>query len=299
MKQLTACPICSSNHITFSFEAPTTRGQDKILWRVFKCADCGHQFMNPQPSWDELQPYYNNGYDPYDPNHGSRESDDSAVAEAQRTGKLRHISIPTGKRLLDVGCGAGYFLRIAKRLGAVEQGVEPSKYAASVASQQGLNVFCGTVEDFAKQTDKRFDVITSSHVIEHVPDPVATLSAMRSLLAPDGMIWIGVPNAAYPISKSLNGRWHSSDLPYHLMHFSPESMARAGELAGLLVRRQETESIPFIVEHSIGQYLRHHWKVPRRLSLGTGALRGIAKWYATRSDSMKQGEAILTEFVVA
>jgi SAM-dependent methyltransferase len=252
--------------------------------------------MNPQPSWNELQPYYNEGYDPYDPNHGTDSADAQVVQQAEQTGKIRHICIPRGKRLLDVGCGAGWFLRISKKLGATVQGVEPSEYAASVAVKQGLNVFCGTIEQFVAQTDQKFDVITSNHVVEHVPDPVATLTAMRGLLAPGGTIWIAVPNAAYPISKALKGLWHSSDLPYHLMQFSPSSMSKAGELAGLKVKKRETESIPRIVEASLGQYLRYKWMLPRTLTQETGALRGVSRWYAKRSDQRKIGEAILTEF---
>jgi len=68
--------------------------------------------------------------------HGSDEDDLEAVRVAEQTGRLRHISLPKGKRLLDVGCGAGWFLRIAKRLGAIEQGVEPSTFAASIAQQK-------------------------------------------------------------------------------------------------------------------------------------------------------------------
>lgn len=253
--------------------------------------------MNPQPSWDELDPYYNNGYDPYDPNHGSDAGDDAEVAAAKAAGKFRHIPIPQGKRLLDVGCGAGFFLRIASKLGAIAQGVEPSAYAAGVAQKQGLRVFNGTLEAFEAQTTDRFDIITSNHVIEHVPNPVETLATMKKLLAPGGFIWIAVPNAAYPISRALRGLWHSADLPYHLMQFSPQSMARAGEKAGLTIRSQTTESIPRIVEASLGQYLRYQWKLPRRLTQETGLLRIPAKMYAASVDAKANGEAILTEFV--
>jgi 2-polyprenyl-3-methyl-5-hydroxy-6-metoxy-1,4-benzoquinol methylase len=254
--------------------------------------------MNPQPSWGELQTYYNDSYDPYDPTHGSEVEDAEEIAKAKQSGKFRHIPLPTGKRLLDVGCGAGFFLRIAKKLGAVGQGVEPSKYAASVAQAQGLNVYNGTLEDFAAQTDAKFDVITSNHVIEHVPNPIETLACMKSLLAPGGFVWISVPNAAYPLSKALKGRWHSSDLPYHLMHFSPKSMAMTGEAAGLKVRHQTTDSMPSAVAASLTQYLRHKWLLPGRFTAKSEVvLPKISRWYARRMDGKKNGEAIITEFV--
>jgi SAM-dependent methyltransferase len=120
------------------FAARTSRGQDKTLWPVSEGASCDHQFMNPQPTWRELEQYYSYAYAPYDPMHGFSIDDDGEVAEAKRTGFLRHIPIPFEKRLRDLGCGGGRFLRVAKKLGAIEQGVEPSEYAAAVAKKQGI-----------------------------------------------------------------------------------------------------------------------------------------------------------------
>lgn len=292
MKILSSCPVCSSSKLHLAFEAPTTRGQDKKLWKVSGCDSCSHQFMNPQPSWDELEPYYANGYQA----HGAREAlDEEIIKEAERTGKLRHVPLPTGKRVLDVGCGGGSFLRLCRRFGATVHGVEPSESAAEVAREQGVPVFCGTVEQFAAETNDRFDLITSAHVVEHLPDPLSALSAMKKLLAPAGMIWISVPNGAYPLARALRGHWHSSDLPYHLMHFSPESLAIAGKRAGLALHAQTTESLPRAVEATLGQYLRFRWTIPRRLS--RSAVRSISPWLAARSDRTNTGEAILAEFV--
>jgi SAM-dependent methyltransferase len=297
MIDLAHCPVCRSTDLKWAYSAPTTRGLDKVFWNVSECNGCGHQFMNPQPTWEELEPYYGQAYDPYDPMHGSLANDEGEIAEAKRTGLLRHIRIPDGLRLLDVGCGGGRFLRIAKKLGAIEQGVEPSAYAADVAKKQGLNVFHGTIEDFAAHTENTFDIITANHVVEHVPDPVKTLETMKKLLAPGGFIWISVPNAAYPISRALKGYWHSSDLPYHLMQFSPDSIAKAGNLAGLKVRRQTTESMPSAVESSLGLYFRYRWMLPRKLTHRTGLLPPIARWLSKTMDEKKNGEAVLTEFV--
>jgi 2-polyprenyl-3-methyl-5-hydroxy-6-metoxy-1,4-benzoquinol methylase len=267
------------------------------MWSVSGCGSCTHQFINPQPSWDDLKFYYDNGYRAYSPNHGTESGDEDAIHTAQHTGKLRGIPLPSGKRLLDAGCGAGSFLRIANKLGALGEGIEPSEYASGVARSQGLKVFCGTIEAFAEQTTDTLDIITSHHVIEHVPDPVASFRAMRKLLAPNGFIWIAVPNAAYPPAKAIKGRWHSSDLPYHLMQFSPTSLRTAGEIANLKVRTQKTLSIPHLVETSLAQYFRYKWMIPRKISHGSGILKPLAGWYAKRMDRRHEGEAIITEFV--
>jgi SAM-dependent methyltransferase len=257
--------------------------------------------MNPQPSWQELAPYYSSNYEAYDPAHGSREDDEQSAERARTEGKLRHISLPTGKRLLDVGCGGGFFLRVAQKLGAIVEGIEPSTYAAEQTRKTGIKVFNGTLEQYvaAGNTD-RFDIITANHVIEHVPRPVETLSLMKSLLTPDGFIWIGVPNANYEISRKLRGYWHSTDLPYHLMQFSPESITKAGEIAGLKVRSQETESIPRIVAGSLRLYLRYRWWLPRRLTERIELIDRVwAPRFARRMDSNCSGEAVLTQFTAA
>ncbi len=301
MKELAACPVCGSSKFQAAFSAPTTRGQDKRLWSTSECTACTHQFMNPQPTWDELAFYYDKSYQAYDPMHGSQADDDREIEQAKSTGTFRHIPVPTRKRLLDVGCGAGWFLRISKKLGAIEQGVEPNEHPAALAQSQGLRVFHGTLESYASQVaaDVQFDIITANHVLEHVPNPVETLATMKRLLAPGGFIWIAVPNAAYPICRALKGHWHSSDLPYHLMQFTSKSLMECGLSAGLDVRRVSTESMPHSVSASLGQYLRYKWMVPRRFTEKTGVLNGVSNWYARRVDAKINGEAILMEFVAA
>jgi SAM-dependent methyltransferase len=257
--------------------------------------------MNPQPSWEELAPYYSSEYSPYDPGHGSDADDQSSADAARKQGKLRHIPLPEGKRVLDVGCGGGYFLRIARMLGATVEGIEPSAHGAAVARKAGLEVFNGTLREYlGSRSDARFDIITSNHVVEHMPDPVETLRAMRHLLAPHGYIWIAVPNAGYPLSVKLRGYWHSTDLPYHLMQFTPRSLEAAAARAGLKVRSQVTESIPRIVAMSLRLYLRHCWLLPRRVTNAIGLIDSVwAPRFAVRMDQACSGEAILTELVPA
>lgn len=296
MRTLTSCPVCTSKGLKFAFQAPTTGGQDERLWSASECKDCGHQFLNPQPSWDDLAPYYNESYAPYQADHGTESGDELLLREARRTGTIRHIPIPVGKRLLDAGSGAGSFLRLATKLGVTCEGIEPSEHAANIARSQSLKVFTGTIEEFAAQTSEQFDVITSHHVIEHVPAPVETLTAIKKLLAPGGYAWIAVPNAAFAPARAIKGRWHAADLPYHLMQFCPQSLRLAGERAGLKVRSVRSSSIPHLVEVSLAQYLRFKWLVPRRLTQGTGMLKPLANWYARRADAEAIGEAIIVEF---
>jgi 2-polyprenyl-3-methyl-5-hydroxy-6-metoxy-1,4-benzoquinol methylase len=304
MKSLSHCPICQSQNIAYSFTGVTNRNPaEGKEWVVFQCGDCNHAFMNPQPDWSDLQPYYSESYDAYDPNHGSSsDSEQETISLAQRQGEWRHVQLPIeGKRVLDVGCGGGYFLRIARQLGAITQGVEPSDAGSALTRQQGLAVFQGMLTDYlaSNTCTQDFDIITSSHVVEHVPSPVETLREMKSILATSSYIWLAVPNAQCYFSRELGKNWHSRDLPYHLHQFSLQSLAKAGELAGLHLRRQYTYSLPTATAASLTQYLRKKYFLPQRLTRKIGPLNTtIAGKLAHKLDTLNDGEAIIAEFEV-
>ena len=107
--------------------------------------------MNPQPSWMELSSYYSEEYPPYDPLHGVENGFQNVIRQARESGRYRDVSIRPGMRILDVGCGAGSFLHVARELGASVMGVEPSPVAAERARQFGIEVFTGTLESYIAQ----------------------------------------------------------------------------------------------------------------------------------------------------
>jgi SAM-dependent methyltransferase len=96
-------------------------------------------------------------------------------------------------RLLDVGTGIGQFLNAA-RDGYEVEGTELSARAVEIAKDKyGLRIHWGALEDIDFQ-ERRFEVITLFHVLEHVHDPRALLSRCRELLSRDGIIVMAIPN---------------------------------------------------------------------------------------------------------
>lgn len=304
VKNLNGCPICGSGNTSRRYVGYTYRcPSDNKKWQVFHCHDCKHGYLNPQLEWTELEPYYSSSYPAYELHHGSSVADDKAtVQQALEVGEFRHLPLPNGKRLLDVGCGGGYFLRISKMLGATVKGIEPSAAGAKVAQESGLDVFHGMLDDYVRQKDAGadFDIITANHVLEHAPEPVTTLLKMKKLLADNGMIWISVPNASGFFATKLQEDWNSSDLPLHLHQFSMDSLVLAGEKSGLKVKRIYTSSLPSALAHSLRVYLRKRFFIPQRLTERIGWLnRDCASRLATRLDRRNQGEAIIVEFCAA
>ncbi|MDQ3990693.1 MAG: class I SAM-dependent methyltransferase, partial [Actinomycetota bacterium] len=85
------------------------------------------------------------------------------------------------------------FLDLARQDGWDVHGIEPSPRACRTAKERyGLDLEPTTLDDFSAAD--RFDVIYLSHVFEHLPRPSAALEKIRSLLAPDGLLLIEVPN---------------------------------------------------------------------------------------------------------
>ena len=295
MQQLTNCPVCNSKNISFrntvgNCESP----KEPLNWSFFGCDDCGLGFLNPQPTWAELVPYYPPDYLCYNTHV---EDEERVVEEAKRQGEHRHISIPAGKRLLDVGCGGGSFLQVLKKLVVEVKGVEPGESAAAAARDSGLDVFTGTLEEYIAQngTDEKFDVITCSHVLMATPSPAQTLDCMRQLLAPDGYIWVAVPNADCESARLLGWRWHSAYFPRNIIQFTPKTLSKAGEVAGLEIRRQSTYSFPEAVAFSLCLRWRNRWFVPHKISSRLLS-QNYVKRAAQELDSRGEGEAILMEF---
>jgi 2-polyprenyl-3-methyl-5-hydroxy-6-metoxy-1,4-benzoquinol methylase len=143
--------------------------------------------------------------------------------------------------LLDVGCGNGEFAARMQSLGWTVSGVDPDPAAVKRGTNQDIHIFQGTIADVPHTN--RYDVITLSHVIEHVVDPVALLRECSARLRPQtGILVLTTPNL-----KSLGHRWFKRfwrglEVPRHLILFSPASLSDCVTQAGLRVRSIRTET---------------------------------------------------------
>lgn len=109
-------------------------------------------------------------------------------------------NIPLNSKFLDVGCGAGYAMRKAQQEFNCDcHGIDPEPGAHGVGrfnenSKSGLNI----VQGFSEQlpySDQSFQVVYSSHVLEHVNDESKSLAEMKRVLTNDGKLIIGMPTA--------------------------------------------------------------------------------------------------------
>jgi 2-polyprenyl-3-methyl-5-hydroxy-6-metoxy-1,4-benzoquinol methylase len=145
-------------------------------------------------------------------------------------------------RLLDVGSGPGTFLMVARSMGWEIAGVEPSTLAAEKACGFGIDTFNGVIEEFARSNGKSFDVATSFEVMEHVPDVMSMLSAIHSVLKPNGLFVFSVPNLDDPYC--LRQRIPIGMPPIHINFFNRRSLSVALEKVGFEIIRFKSLPIP-------------------------------------------------------
>jgi SAM-dependent methyltransferase len=135
-----------------------------------------------------------------------------------------------GRRLVEIGCGPGTFLLVARQEGWDVTGVEPAQEPAHKAMSLGLEVFQGYVKDYVASSPPAFDAAVSFEVLEHVPNPVEVLRGIRALLKPHGVLVLSVPNLDDPYC--LKQQFALAMPPIHINFFNRRSLGRALREAG-------------------------------------------------------------------
>jgi SAM-dependent methyltransferase len=107
---------------------------------------------------------------------------------------LQQCGLRQGARLLDVGCGHGWFLALAQLRGLRPTGVEPDLAMADIARTRCSSVVVGSFPE-AIESDEKFEALTFNDVLEHLPDVTAAIAAARAHLMPEGLLVLNLPLA--------------------------------------------------------------------------------------------------------
>ena len=196
------CPRCGADDAAARFRL--------VVSHVVTCRHCGMHYVQPRVSSDlierKLQMWAEQ--DVLDPERLRIAFEPASVAYYGRfLGTLTRCMRLPGRRLLDVGCGTGGFLAVARDAGWQGQGIEIGRASARYASQtMNLNVTQGTLYGFEAPA-QRFDAVAMIEVIEHLEHPAMALSIARRMLAPDGALLVTTPNFDSLYRRLFGNRW--------------------------------------------------------------------------------------------
>ena len=219
----TQCLVCSGSRRT-----PQWRAHGMML---FECLDCGHHYFEKMPK-NLAEVYQGESY--------LQESKSGYLANVDY--RLRRFATErlaildankafnVGQSLLDVGCGTGWFLHAAKQRGYEVSGFE---YSSALARFTADSVGCRVYDSDLAGIAASFDVITLFDVIEHVPAPVHTLSGLRRVLKPGGVILVFCPNFTSLAISTARAESNLVMPTRHLSYFTRSSVLRLCALAGM------------------------------------------------------------------
>lgn len=268
MPEKVPCNLCGSDQAAIRARDMKSLGLPDGL-AIVECIACGLVFMSPRPTQDEYARFYATS-DIYSVEAYSIRAESRTEFYRRR---LRRIEMQRGRKgtLLEIGCGAGHFLKLARDSGWNVQGTELSKPFQEHARERfGL---CD-IRRAPSLTDcgfppGSFDVIYSAHVFEHLLDPMGTLVEVRRLIKRDGLLVIEVPYQFRSLRERLRGylvaltgavgegkaytKLISST--HHTYFFSPRTLTAMVRRAGFAVR-------------SLGTYEKHHRQVIGDAPLG-------------------------------
>lgn len=183
----------------------------------------------PKPSPDKLPDYYKS--EDYISHTSSRrnlfENVYHLVRNFSLNRKLKLINSFSSdeKNILDIGCGTGDFLEVAKANDWHVFGIEPNEQARSIANKKTENTIFN-VDKLLEFNNSSFDVITLWHVLEHLPNLEEQIRIVKKLLKPKGTLIIAVPNYKSYDAQYYKEFWAAYDVPRHLWHFNKESISR-------------------------------------------------------------------------
>lgn len=210
---------------------------------IVACETCGFRHVLPLPTAKEQRAAYEEAYYRDEkPTYLTRAREDaewSRLAWDDRLSLFEDLLKPEATRalsVLDIGCGPGWFLKIAADRGWKTQGIEPSRQAAEHAQSIGLNIINAMFDGTTAPSVACADVVHLNNMLEHVADPIALLRLAIARAWPGGLICVGVPNDYNALQEAARASgtppWWLAP-PHHLNYFDFASLEGVLKRLGL------------------------------------------------------------------
>ena len=260
------CPLCNSKnkkklYQVFDHEYQTS---SDFFWQN-KCLNCGFVYLSPRPNNRSLSIIYPNSYSNFDIT--VQDSYTRKVSNFFQSKSIKKSLLKLGFyekqqfKVIDVGCGDGSFLNRIKESfpNALTYGVEPNSKAVNLARKNGHKVFDGYIEDY-KDNHNCFDIVFSSHVIEHVHDPKIFLLTLKKLAKKNTYVIVETPNIDCFAHKIFKSDWGGHHAPRHWTIFDKKTLVKMAKETNLGIVSIKDVPINIFIIWSIHSYLyrRNH-----------------------------------------
>jgi SAM-dependent methyltransferase len=231
------CTVCGGAQWSFvRAGCDLYQPNDDASFKLYRCLSCGQIMQNPLPTSAQLNKAYSAEYAPYRPAWKEpgwplwkilRE-----LTTSRRLRRLRRYG--SGRKLLEVGCGAGDFLHAVHRAGWDVRAVEYSDALAdALRTELGFDVRTGDLAPGLWESGS-FDVVALWSVLEHLGNPLEALVTTCSYLKVGGVAFIQIPTVD-GVQQGMKFRqyWALLDLPRHLSFFGREALSGLCDRAGM------------------------------------------------------------------
>ena len=218
------CRLCGGERmkLLYEFSAAT----------VDLCGGCGFVQVREQPGAEHFDRIYSGAYFEHEKYEGNWASDREKM---RRFSCLERIGVMSGDRVLDAGCASGDFILTAK--GRFEMwGIDVSAHAVNQARARmpelRERLFVGALEE-QELPENYFDAVVLWDVVEHLWDPVLSLSRLTRVLKKDGGFAFSTPNIGAWTARLMGRRWVFMTPPEHLCFFNRRTVRLLLEKSGL------------------------------------------------------------------
>jgi 2-polyprenyl-3-methyl-5-hydroxy-6-metoxy-1,4-benzoquinol methylase len=230
------CLSCGSSSYEEFVHAKDWISKTGESFHVVNCLKCGLKWTNPRVKQSDIGQFYPESYGPYSIGKatltfGSISSGlfSNFVVSGYHIPKVNYQN----KKVLELGCSGGVFLKKIQDLGAKAQGIEFSEYAANQAKEKGLDIHVGTLADF--KSEETYDFVFAWMVMEHVYDPKKDFATIRSFLKPNGYLVFSVPNIKSFDFWLFSKYWYALQVPTHITHFDKKTVMKMLEDQGFKI----------------------------------------------------------------
>ena len=238
MENLAYCPNCKSpknREIFKGVDESTSLDRNKLSIRYVFCEGCSLVYANPRLDENDLSRVYDDDYHDEcgcESTPEGKKPTESFVQDRLRVAVERFHYLQENnifdafahpnKSFLEIGSGAGFLLNVFKSNGWKVQGLEPTPLA-DIASHSGVPTRRSFFDPKLFEGQK-FDLIGLMHVFEHLPDPGAFLSQIKTLLTPQGCLWLEIPYVLHPRPLDLQ----NAHLFFYSMNTIRSTLSRFG-----------------------------------------------------------------------